>query len=69
MTKRDGAQAMALDESYSKRVGVELIKKTQTTMLKGKFNGDRHPIIRVGATSLKYTTKVKYLGVTIGKKT
>lgn len=67
--KRDGAQAMTLVEGWGRRVGVELNKdKTQTMLLKGKFNGNRHPIIRVGSTSLRYTTQVNYLGVTIGER-
>lgn len=43
-------------------------EKTQTMMMKGKFSANRHPIISMGDTSLKYENKVKYLGVTVGEK-
>lgn len=60
---------MTLVEAWGRSVEVELNKdKTLTMMLKGKFSGNRHPIIRVGLNSLRYTMQTKYLGVTIGER-
>ncbi len=64
--EENGTRWMKIVHEWGGNVGVEVSRnKTNIMMLKGKFERERPPCIRLGETSLKYVTKVKYLGITV----
>lgn len=59
--------AMGIVTRWSQRVGVDVsVDKTVVMMLKGRFASHK-PTVRLGSSTLKYCTEVKYLGITMGE--
>ncbi|KAJ3661589.1 hypothetical protein Zmor_005980 [Zophobas morio] len=66
--EESGTRWMRIVHEWGEKVGVQVSKtKTNIMMLKGRFDRERQPYIRLGETKLQYVTKVKYLGITIGE--
>lgn len=55
--------------TWGMEVGVEVSgTKTCMMLLKGHLSGARHPSVRVGQSVVKYTTEIKYLGISVGER-
>ena len=66
--EESGTRWMRIVHEWGENVGVQVSKtKTNIMVLKGRFDRERQPYIRLGETKLQYVTKVKYLGITIGE--
>lgn len=67
--ERKGSQVMHYVSEWGCRVGVSVaMDKTVTMLLKGKLSHDRPPLIRSGGSSLRYVTKIKYLGIMMAER-
>lgn len=67
--ERKGEQAMSIVTGWGDHVGVGVASdKTVMMLLKGKLSHSRPPLIRSGGVSLRYTTKVKYLGIMVAER-
>lgn len=67
--ERLGEEAMRMVREWGDRVGVEVAaEKTVLMLLKGRLASSRPPLIRAGPVSLRYSPRVKYLGVVVSER-
>lgn len=64
------AQAcLQIARDWGDSVGVSLaMDKTVSMLLKGRLSASRPPVVRVDDASIRYATRVKYLGITVGER-
>lgn len=67
--ERKGTDCLRYVTAWGEYVGVEVsARKTECMLLRGSLARSRPPNVRLGASGVRYSARVKYLGVVVGER-